>query len=101
MDSKGQGGVSIGRSAAAIITDAMDSNVKNHPCPEKLNGVVIANLGYVDDTATIDSDPEGVKASCHIIQEAFEELSLEAHNTKTVHIVCGHEVWIREMTRKL
>ena len=49
----------------------------------------------------IDSDPEGVKASCHIIQEAFEELSLEAHDTKTVHVVCGHEDWIREMTRKL
>ena len=51
VDRQGQGGVSVGRSAVATITDAMERNVDNHPNPEKLNGVVIANLGYVDDTA--------------------------------------------------
>ena len=100
-DGQGQGGVTVGRSAAATISDTMERNVATHPCPTIHNGVNIANLGYVDDTATIDEDPEGTKFSCKIIQEAFEELSLEAHSSKTVHILCGNPKWIQEMTEDL
>ena len=100
-DGQGQGGVSVGRSAAATISDTMERNVATHPCPITHNGVNIANLGYVDDMATIDEDPEGTKFSCKIIQEAFEELSLEAHPSKTVHILCGAPNWIQKMSEDL
>ena len=100
-DGQGQGGVSVGRSAAATISDVMERNVATHPCPTVHNGVNIANLGYVDDTATIDEDPEGTKFSCRIIQEAFEELSLEAHDSKTIHILCGNQAWIQRMKKDL
>ena len=97
----GQGGVTVGRTCAASISEVMDRNVACHPCPLLHNGVNIANQGYVDDTATADDNVHGVKFSCKIVEETFEELSLEAHPAKTVHVICGDQRWRQEMITKM
>ena len=97
----GQGGVTVGRSCAASISETMEKNVSLHPQPLYHNGVNVANQGYVDDTATTDIDTEGVKFSCKFIEETFEEMSLEAHPQKTVNVICGEQAWIQETKLKL
>ena len=42
-----------------------------------------------------------MKYSCKIIEETFEEMSLEAHPLKTVNVICGEEDWIRETRKEL
>ena len=97
----GQGGVTVGRSCAASISETMEKNVTCHPAPLHHNGVNVANQGYVDDTATTDISTEGVHFSCKVIEETFEEMSLEAHPQKTVNVVCGEPNWIKETKKKL
>ena len=93
-DGCGQGNVSVGRSASASISDVMDKNVATHPAPLIVNDVNIANQGFVDDTATADDNNIGVKFSCKAIQNTFDELSLEAHPSKTVHVIAGSPEWV-------
>ena len=81
----GQGGITAGRSASASISDTMERNALCHPCPTIYNGENICNQGYIDDTATADSNVLGFKYSGLIIEETLEEMSLEAHPSKTVH----------------
>ena len=97
----GQGGVTVGRSSSACISDAMDRNIKTHPCPMIHNDVNISSQSFVDDSATADNKVQGVKYSGRIIEEALKELSLEAHPLKTVHVLCGNEDWIKENTKYL
>ena len=92
----GQGGVTVGRSSSASISETMERNASCHPCPMIYNGEDICNQGYIDDTATSDNNVLGVKYSCKIIEETLDELSLEAHPTKTVHVICGAPEWIEK-----
>ena len=98
---QGQGGTSVARAASATISEAMDRNVLTHPNPAHCNGVKVSNLGYVDDTLSLDKEEVGTKFSCQIIEETLEELSLEAHPDKTKIVVCGNKEWIEEKKRKL
>ena len=91
----------MGSSASACISDVMDRNTSAHPEPTIFNGEVVSNLGFVDDTATMDTTVKGVKASCRIIQETFDELSLEAHPTKSVNLVCGSKDWVEKTKKEL
>ena len=100
-DGCGQGGVTVGRSSSACISEAMERNVACHPTPFTIKGVNMANSGFVDDTATADEDVEGVDYSCRIIQDTFDELSLKAHPMKTVHVICGDEEWIKKTSQEL
>ena len=96
QNGQGQGGVCVGRSASGCITEVMERNANQHPEPAKLYDQNVQNSGFVDDTATADFNETGSKISCNIITDTFNELSLRAHPTKTVQVVCGTERYIQE-----
>ena len=72
----------------------MERNAKQHPCPAKLHDQIVQNSGFVDDTATADFTEIGSKISCNFISDTFNELSMRAHPTKTVQVVCRTEKYI-------
>ena len=100
-DGQGQGGVTTARSCAASISEVMERNSRCHPNPTVFRGENIANLGFIDDTATVDTDEIGAMFSGRLIQETFEEMSLQAHHSKTVQVICGQDEWIKDMKAKM
>ena len=101
QNGQGQGGICVGRSASGSITEVMERNAAHHPEPAKLFDQNVQNSGFVDDTATADTKETGSKISCAIITDTFNELSLRAHPTKTVQVICGTEDYIKEKENKL
>ena len=83
-DGQGQGGVTTARSCAASISEVIERNTRCHPNPTMFRGENIANMGFVDDTATVDTNEVGAMFSGRLIQETFEEMSLQAHHSKSV-----------------
>ena len=64
-------------------------------------GENIANMVFVNNTATVDTNEVGAMFSGRLIQETFEEMSLQTHHSKTVQIVCGHEDWVSDMKKRM
>ena len=62
---------------------------------------MIANNGFVDDTATANEDVLGANFSCKDIHETFDELRVKAQPKKTVHVLGGDHNWIQRTQLQL
>ena len=75
--------------------------MSTHPCPTKLRGVDISSSAFVDDTMSLDNTAKGAKISGKIMSEALKEISLKAHDQKTVQICCGDPEAVKNLQEEL
>ena len=94
---EGQGGVAAARSCSLGITGVVERVVKTHPDPVILHGVNITTSSFVDDTMSCDKTAVGARISGNIMTAALDELSLKAHDQKTVQICCGEQTAVEKL----
>ena len=101
MNGCGQGGVTAARLTSAGTAEVFERKIVTHPNPMKYRGESLAVDEFVDDCKMTDYDSRGAKVSGNILTAALDELSLQAHEDKTVQIVVGHEKYIKDMKDEL
>ena len=101
LNGEGQGGVNAARSCSAGITEVVERKISTHPCPVTFRGVNVATSAFVDDTMSLDKTAVGAKISGKCMTEALNEISLKAHDQKTVQICCGEGEAVLKLQEEL
>ena len=100
INSVGQGTNGAVDGSALMIARVLEQHFNGDDEKMKLGEVEIDPTGYVDDVANLRDSVQGAKAAGARMTAAIDELSLKAHPTKTVNIVCGGSKKNREAMKE-
>ena len=102
----GQGGHNDPRNAGSVITDSFERNFDNHEDPTKFHEETVEMSQFVDDSSCMSSDnintaAENSRISGHLMTLSLDEISLEAHDKKTVQVLIGSKSFIERTKEEL
>ena len=98
---EGQGGVLAARSCSGGIAQVFRKNFDTHPIPVILKNVEVNHSLFVDDAMTLDKTAMGASFSGDIVTASLDEISLRAHEKKTVQVICGEEKAVKKLKEDL
>ena len=90
----GQGSVSGARGCSFLVAKRLDNLMDLHPDPLMNAEVKMTGNAFVDDVLGMDKNADGSYVTTEIFTKMLNSMGLEAHEKKSVVIICGTNKYV-------